>query len=189
MNDVDDNGNGLFNYAARSGNIELLKELIDRGVKYGENKVTGENAILMASSNRENTVEYFKYLESLGLNPAVKTNEGISALHRISASNSNLDVYNYFLSKGLNVNDADANGNTPLINAAGRNNLEMVSFLAERTKNINHTNKEGLSALTMAVVRNNAEVVNYLIAQGADVNVTDEKGNTLGQYLIGLTPG
>ena len=184
LNELDKNGNGLFNYAARSGNIDLLEELVDRGVKYGENKVTGENAILMASSNRENTVEYFKYLESLGLNPAVKTNEGVSALHRIAASNTNLDVYNYFLSKGLNVNDADSNGNTPLINAAGRNSLEMVTFLAEKTKDINHVNKEGQSVLTMAVMRNNAEVVDYLLAKGADVKVIDEKGNSLGQYLI-----
>ena len=124
-------------------------------------------------------------MEDLGLNPAVKTNEGISALHRIAASNNNLAVYNYFLSKGLNVNDADSNGNTPLINAAGRNNLEMVSFLAEQTKKINHTNKKGQSALTMAVMRNNAEVVDYLISKGADVKVTDEKDNTLCQYLIG----
>jgi len=184
LNELDENGNGLFNYAARSGNTELLEELVDRGVKYSENKVTGENAILMASSNRENTVEYFKYLENLGLSPAVKTNEGVSALHRIAASNINLDVYNYFLSKGLNVNDTDSNGNTPLINAAGRNSLEMVTFLAEKTKDINHVNKEGQSALTMAVMRNNAEVVDYLLSKGANAKVKDEKGNTLGQYLI-----
>ncbi|MGW8122289.1 ankyrin repeat domain-containing protein [Roseivirga echinicomitans] len=184
LNELDENGNGLFNYAARSGNIELLEELVDRGVKFGENKVTGENAILMASSNRENTVEYFKYLEALGLNPAVKTNEAVSALHRISASNNNLAVYNYFLSKGLNVNDADSNGNTPLINAASRNSLEMISFLAEQTTNINSSNKEGQTALTMAVARNSPAVVDYLISKGADVNVIDEKGNSLGQYLI-----
>ena len=72
LNDVDEKGNGLFNYAARSGNIELLEELVDRGVKYGENKVTGENAILMASSNRDNGVEYFRYLGGLRLKPCSK---------------------------------------------------------------------------------------------------------------------
>ena len=184
LHEIDQNGNGIFNYAARSGNIELLKELISRGVKYGENKVTGENAILMASSNGENGLEYFKYLEGLGLNPAVVTTSGTSALHMLSRSNRNLEVYNYFLSKGLDVNAADSNGNTALINAAGRNNLAVVAFLSEKTKDVNHTNKEGQSALTMAVLRNSPEVVDNLIAKSANVNLVDAEDNTLSHYLV-----
>ncbi|MGC4104000.1 ankyrin repeat domain-containing protein [Ferruginibacter sp.] len=42
LNGTDNAGNTAFNYAAKSGNIELLKTLVDKGVKYTD------NAFLMA---------------------------------------------------------------------------------------------------------------------------------------------
>lgn len=184
LTSTDNNGNGLFNYAARSGNREVLEKLIKRGVPYGENKVSGENAIIMASTNGSATLDFFKYLENLGLNPTAKTNHGTTALHNLASSNKDLEVFQYFIGKGLKVNDADENGNTPLINAANRNSLEVVAFLAEKTKNINHTNNEGISALTRAVTSNGPEVVDYLLSKGADANVQDHDGNNLGYYLV-----
>jgi len=107
-----------------------------------------------------------------------------NAFHLLASGNKDLATYNYFLNKNNDINLADKDGNTPLINATGRNSLEIVSYLAEKTKELNYTNKEGNSALSIAVENNSSEIVNYLISQKADINVTDKDGNTLAYYLI-----
>ncbi|HEX9152217.1 MAG TPA: ankyrin repeat domain-containing protein, partial [Flavobacterium sp.] len=64
---TDNDGNTAFNYAARTGNIALLKTLIGKGVAYND------NALLIAAqgSRREaNTMETYKYLvEELKMKP------------------------------------------------------------------------------------------------------------------------
>lgn len=90
---------------------------------------------------------------------------------------------NYFLSKGVDVNQADKNGNTPFLNAAYLNNLEVVTLLSENA-NLKHKNKDGKSALTNAVQRNKSEIVNFILQKGAQINVLDKDGNNLTYYLI-----
>ncbi len=69
LKDTDKNGSTAFDYAARTGNITLLKKLLDRKVK------ATDNALLFATqgSRRETTsLEAYKFLvEDLKLKPTV----------------------------------------------------------------------------------------------------------------------
>ncbi|MEM7380694.1 MAG: ankyrin repeat domain-containing protein [Bacteroidota bacterium] len=183
----DNNGNGIFHYAAKRGNKDLLNKLIEQGVPYNKPSKVGENAFIFASRGTRgfsNGLEAYEYLEKLGINPNVVTADGITPLHSIAYSNKELPVFEYFVSKGVDINQADKDGNTALLNASWRNNLEAVQFLVANTKDINHTNKVGKSALTHAIQRNSLEVVNFLIEKGADAQVKDKEGNNLGYYLL-----
>lgn len=184
---TDNNGNGIFNYAAKSGNTKLMNYLIKKGLPYKELTKSGSNAMIFASRGTRgviNTLETYQYLEKLGISPNVITNKGITPLHSIAYRGKDLDVFNYFLSKGVNVNQADDNGNTPFHNAAYRNDLKIVDLLLKSVKEINKKNKAGKSALTNAIQRNSADVVNLLLKNGADIYVTDKKGNNLSYYLV-----
>jgi len=187
LNSTDNDGNGAFNYVAKKGNKEMLALLIEKGLPYKKLNKNGENALLLATRGGRggyNSLAFFKYLNGLGLDANVVNKEGQNALHFLASGNKDLATYNYFLNKNNDINLADKDGNTPLINAAGRNSLEIVTFLTKKTKDINHTNKEGSSALSIAVENNSSEIVNYLISQKADINVTDKDGNTIAYYLI-----
>ncbi|WP_339713907.1 ankyrin repeat domain-containing protein [uncultured Kriegella sp.] len=187
INTTDNDGNGLFHYAAQGGNIEILKELKKRGVSTAKNATTGENAILFASRGgrgRSNGLEVFQYLEGIGLHANVTSKDGVTPLHNLSRSSNDLAIIQYFIDKGVNPNAIDEEGNTALLNAASNNKLEVIKFLSEKTQDINHTNKDGNSALALAVQNNSGQVVNYLVSKGADTSILDKKGNNLAYYLL-----
>lgn len=182
INSVDSKGNGVFNYAAKTGNITLMDQLIKKGIK------GNDNAFIFASQGARgvtNGIEVYKYLESVGLNPNAVSKEGETPLHTIASKSKDMDVITYFINKGVDVNQQDAHGNTPFINAASQNNLEVVSLFSKTVKNVNQTNKKGESALALAVANNSSDVVAFLLDNKADVSVVDNNGgNDLTAYLM-----
>lgn len=183
LKDVDNNGNTAFNYAARTGNITLLKTLLEKGVKYTD------NALIIAAqgSRREtNTLETYKYLtEDLKIKPTVTNKEGQTVLHFLVNKPNQTEIINYFIGKGTDVNKADNEGNTPLmIAASSRETSAALEQLLPIVKNINIQNLKGESALTTAVKSGTPNAVEVLLNKGADVKVLDKEGNNLGFYLV-----
>ncbi|MFD0990303.1 ankyrin repeat domain-containing protein [Mariniflexile jejuense] len=181
INSVDANGNGIFNYVAKTGNIDLLKQLVAKGVK------SNNQAFVFAAigtRGKANGLEVYNYLESIGLNPNITTNEGVTPLQIVASRNKDISVINYFIEKGLDVNTPDNIGNTAFLNAANSNSLEVVKHLASFNKNINAQNKKGETALMLAVERNSPEVVSYLLDNKANAQLLDAEGNNAAYYLV-----
>jgi ankyrin repeat protein len=178
----DADGNTAFDYAARSGNMVIMKKLLEKGIQ------PTANAMLMAAQGSRrggNGLAVFQYLESLGLNPAVTNKNGDNALHALVRRGGNGDVIAYFISKGVNVNAANADGNTAFMNAAasGRDTATL-SLLKPLVKDINQKNKAGATALALAVRGASPEVVQYLLNNGAKADLSDATGNNLVYYLF-----
>jgi len=181
IKDKDNNGNGIFEYAAKGGNISLLKTLIDKGVQ------KGENTMIFASQGlrrKKNTLQTYRFLESVGVKTNCVDKEGKNPLHAIAYNGKDLETYTYFISKGVNVNLQDNKGQTPFMNASNNNTLEIIKFLSKKVTNINLKNKKGHSALTMAVKRNTKDVLQFLLDKGAKIDTKDIDGNTLSYYLM-----
>lgn len=182
LKDTDKNGNTAFNYAARTGNIALLKTLLQKGVK------PTDNALIIAAqgSRREaNTIEVFKYLtEDLKLNPSVVSTDGETVLHSLVRKPNQTEIINYFLSKGIDINKADNDGNTALMNAASGRDTEALELILSKVKDVNVQNAKGESALSIAVQSGTPEAVAVLLNKKADINVLDKDNNNLGYYLI-----
>jgi len=182
IQDVDDEGNGAFNYASKGGNKKVLEELVLRGLPYKN----GGNAMLFATTGSRKgyqSLEDFKYLVFLGVKANSTDKDGINAIHNLSYGNKDIEVYSYFKSQGVAVDNADKKGNTPLMKAAERNSLEVITWLVLYSKNINHKNVEGQTCFTNAL-GNSIEVVKYLIDQKADIHTVDTKGNNSVYYLF-----
>ena len=181
---TDNDGNTAFNYAAKTGDITIMKELLKRGGKYNE------NALIIASQGTyrtANTIEVYKYLvDDLKINPKVVSQTGQNVLHSIAHKRAQTEAVKYFLDKGVDVNQVDNGGNTPFMNATGGQNFEVVELMFPHfnIQNINVINAEGKSALQAAVESGSGKTVSLLLKNGADVNVTDKEGNTLTYYLI-----
>jgi ankyrin repeat protein len=182
LKDTDNNGNTAFNYAARTGNVALLKTLIEKGVKYND------NALIIAAqgSRREtNTLETYKYLvEDLKLKPTATSKTGETVLLLLASKSKQTEIINYFLAKGVDVNKADIAGNTPLMVAASAKETAVLEQLLPIVKNNNAQNNKGESALTNAVKYGTPESVALLLNKGAAANIQDKDGNNLGFYLI-----
>ncbi|WP_289660477.1 ankyrin repeat domain-containing protein [Flavobacterium panacagri] len=182
LKDVDSEGNTAFTYAARSGNIPLLKKLLEKGIK------PTDTALLIAAqgSRREtNPIETYKYLvEEVKIKPTAQNKAGQNVLHILAGKPNQTEIINYFLDKGVDVNKADKEGNTPVMAAASARETAVLELFLSKAKNINAQNLKGESALTYAVRNGSPEAVSLLLAKGADVNVKDKDGNNLGVYLV-----
>lgn len=178
----DADGNTAFDYAARAGNIKVMKILLEKGVR------SGGNATLMAAQGGRrggNGLEVFQYLESVQVKPGAVAKNGENALHSIARRPGQIETIKYFLSKGLNVNQVNEDGNTVFMNAAaGNRDTATLALLLPLAKDINQANKAGASALALAVNGNSTDVIAYLLNHGANINTTDAKGNNLVYYLF-----
>ena len=184
---TDYEGNGIFNYASRRGNIELLKTLVNKGLDYQSPNKNGGNAFMFAAQGTRgfnNSIGVYEYLKSLSLDPTITTHDGTTPFHRVSNSKVDISVIDFFLNEGADVDQKDADGNTPFLNACSRNSIEIVKRMAQHSKNLNNTNEKGQSALMLAVANNTPEVVGFLIDQGLNIDLLDEQGNSLAFYLI-----
>lgn len=180
FHNVDNHGNNVFNYAAKSGNIKLMNILLEKGVK------GTDQAFLFAAYGTRGTtngVEVYNYLSSIGLNPKATNKEGMSPLHVVASRSKNTDLIHYLLNQGLDVSSKDDKGNTSMMNAASKNTIDIIKILVAHLKTINDTNKKGQSALSLAVQGNAPEVVDFLIKKGYDTTIIDAEGNTLAYYL------
>lgn len=179
---VDAAGNTAFNYAARRGNIDLMNKLIKKGVKFND------NAMIMAGQGTRrdaNGLEVYQYLEGLKIKPNAIGANGENALSYIVRKPKQEEIINYFVGKGVDLNQADNEGTTAFMNAAASNrDLATIELLLKNVKDINLVNKKGISALAMAVRGNSAEVVDLLIQKGADLKVVDSNGDNLAYYLL-----
>ncbi|SEL36522.1 Ankyrin repeat [Aquimarina amphilecti] len=187
LHSQDDNGNGIFNYAAKKGNKTVLELLIKKGVVYKTLNHLDGNAFIFASQGTRNSVnnlELYKYLENIGIRPDVVTDDGINPLHAIAFKNKEQEIFNYFIEKGVDINQANKKGDTPFANAVSRNDLESVKYLITYVKDINQSNKSGITPLMTAVQRNTFDVINLLLDKGANTKVKDVEGNSLAYYVL-----
>lgn len=182
LQDTDSNGHTAFDYAARSGSIPLLKALLAKGVR-----PTDYALITAAQGARRsaNTIEVYQYLlDALKLNPIVINKNGQSVLHLLAGKDKQTEIVNYFIAKGVDVNRADKDGNTALMEAAAGRDVQLLNVLLSKTKKINAINNKGETALAMAVKSSTAEVVSLLLDQGANVHAVSDNGYNLAYYLV-----
>ena len=185
---TDKDGNGLFHYAAVTGNAQLLKDLVAKyNISYAANKKTNQNAFHFAANARLNKdsqpLALYAYLESLGLDPTMVTTSGANVLHSLVNRTNDVSLIKYFVDKGVYPNQVNESRNTPLLIAAARGSLDEVSYLASVSNAINHQNKEGHTALTRAMKYNQMDVVEMLVKEGADLKVLDKKGFDLSYHV------
>ena len=82
------------------------------------------------------------------------------------------------LAAGVDVNQAQPDGSTPLHWAVYRVDRELVNALLKKGARANITNRYGASPLAEAARVANRELVGMLLEAGADANVVNEDGQT-----------
>ncbi|RYY18340.1 MAG: ankyrin repeat domain-containing protein, partial [Chitinophagaceae bacterium] len=182
LKSTDAQGNTAFDYAARAGNIGLMKSLKAKGISHTDNAI-----ILAAQGSRRGSapIETFQYLETIGIKPTVLSKNGENVLHLIVRRPGQEKLIQFFLDKGVKADQVNQDGNNVFMNAAAANReLSTLELLRSGITDINKANKDGYTALTLAVRSNSPEVVQYLVEKGAKTDVKDLKGDNLSVHLV-----
>lgn len=83
-----------------------------------------------------------------------------------------------WIKDGVDPNEVDSYGYTPLINASTLGRLQAVKELVKNGADVNKCGPFGFSALHAAARNGHREVVTYLLRNGADINAQNQDNDT-----------
>ncbi|XP_066918421.1 kinase D-interacting substrate of 220 kDa B-like isoform X4 [Clytia hemisphaerica] len=95
-----------------------------------------------------------------------------------SIENNNLDGVIDCIEEGVNLEEADSHGQTPLIFAAEKGHLEIVAELLNRNVDANAKDQDGWTPLIAASKEGHVDVVGVLLENAAKYNIPDMGGWT-----------
>merc|ERR1712137_98709 len=96
-----------------------------------------------------------------------------------AAADGNLDKIKQKLANGIvAVDEQDANGKTPLMEAARWGYLEVVKYLKEQGADIKKTTTEGSTPLHIAAEGGHNDIVSWLLDNGAEIDCRNNAGDT-----------
>lgn len=158
--------------------IELAKYLLSQGADVNAYHGSNRPALLLAVEH--SSVPFIKLLISWGAILNIRTGDKkLSALH-IAAGCGIPEVIKILLDDGLDVNDLDADGNTPLMKCvAGATPVEEVArILLDRGAHPSHANTAGLTPFVRSGSTGTPAIIRLLAARGAITNAKLDDGYT-----------
>ena len=113
-----------IHFAAENGNLDTVKFLSEHGADLQDKDAYGATALHYAA--KSNKLDVVKYLVGKKMDYTARDVRGWSAMH-YAAKGGSLDVIKYLLAKGLNINELNKSGRTPLFFVRG--NRELHNFM------------------------------------------------------------
>lgn len=178
LDQKDDQGNNAFVYAARAGNTKMMELTMSKGLDVHANN---DAAMIFASKGmrrKPNGHETFVFLKNQGVSPKAKDKKGKNALHYLASSSKDKEVFDFFFSKALSLDDKDEKGLTPFLIAVERNSAEMISWFIPKVSEKNASNEKGENALHVAAKRGDDKIVEALVNAGVDKDHANKDGLT-----------
>lgn len=179
----DEEGDRPLHLACKNQCVEAVKALVEAGAFQSLCNEAGETPAHSIFSDyrkfdSKKSFEIIKILDSV--DETLGQRGGTPFLFMLQRNPSNVKEFTeFFLQKGVNVNQVDDKGNTPLLIHAHRAcDREVMKLLLQAGADINARNQEGNSALIYALKHGYLELARYLIKKGADYNIINEKGET-----------
>ena len=143
--------------AANDGHIEIFRVLFKADIHFER---TYEIAVVRAASEGHLQLVKFLYGQDISINKKVRPTES-TALHA-SVQSNDVNVVEFLVSVGANINARDDKGNTPLHYATMSKHVELVQVLVDSDADISLENDEGQTPLDLAIKHNSLDVVNIL---------------------------
>lgn len=91
---------------------------------------------------------------------------------------NNLNIIEFLLKNGADINSYDEKFGNPLMSAARNRNINLVKFLINNEANINVKTPDNTTPLMQETKYGHEEMVDILLISGADINQKNNKGET-----------
>ncbi|RKY27733.1 MAG: hypothetical protein DRP79_02980 [Planctomycetota bacterium] len=177
INDTDRRGFTPLMQAVDYENIEVIRELINRGAKINTADHKEHQSSLMLAIYKRN-IEIVNVLLDKGADVHLKDVAGQSAIF-IAAFRGLTEIISVLLDHGSLVDPITSQGVTPLMAACQNGYPKTVELLLKKGANINAASKLGWSPLFYAVFYGHYDICKILIEKGAQTQQTDNNGRRL----------
>lgn len=170
------NGRTALMAAAKAGDDDRVRTLVEQGADVNQPNNNGGTAIMYAALSGE--TETVSLLLGYDARVDAVAGNGWTAL-MIAAVKGHVEVARLLLDHGANPNVPDVYSWTPLMRAVYEQRTEMVRLLVEnRQTDVNRRGENGVTALHLAVAKDDPEAARLLLGHGADPAVTDDLGRS-----------
>ncbi|CAF0825639.1 unnamed protein product [Brachionus calyciflorus] len=172
----DQNSSTAVLWAARKGNLEILKALVERGANPDLSGMNNMNPLIISCKNGHvNVALYLAKLTNINVNHVDK--DGASALG-ISAKAGYRDVVLSLLEKGAYVNTVNKKGDSIFITAVKGGHREIVEALLARHVEVDAIGSQGKTAIHYAIEKGNLEIIKLILAYKPDLEIVGNDGDT-----------
>ncbi len=96
-----------------------------------------------------------------------RADNGGTPLH-YAAYGMQIEVMDFLLKKGADINAKDNEGDTPLVWVVANGKKDSAVYLLEKGADINSTNQNGVTPLIISITRRQPAIMTLLLEQGAD---------------------
>jgi ankyrin repeat protein len=173
-----------FHFAAREGDIETGRVMLDAGVDI--NQVDADNTSPLVVSILNKRYSYAKFLLDHGADPNIADARGRAALYAV------IDMRNEDYSALPNHKESDPLSSLDLLDAlldrGANSNAQLIKALAGRSGMDagDTTLGAGTTPLMRAARAGDAAAMRSLLRKGADPNLATKDGNTALQFAAGV---
>ncbi|XP_043469121.1 poly [ADP-ribose] polymerase tankyrase isoform X1 [Leptopilina heterotoma] len=182
--------------AAAKGKCEIVRLLLRHGadatkknrdgatpldlVREGDQDVADllrGNSALLDAAKKGNLARVQRLVTPDNINCRDAQGRNSTPLH-LAAGYNNLDVAEFLLERGADVNAQDKGGLIPLHNASSYGHLDIAALLIKYNTVVNATDKWGFTPLHEAAQKGRTQLCALLLAHGADTFLKNQEGQT-----------
>ena len=183
MFSVDENNQTALFKAAESGNLVLLRALLEEKIAPEHTDNFGENALMVALRCGNRSVA--ECLLKIARDPVkIIDNEGATLLHKAAWGNLPELANVLLLEHNMDIDSKDYAGRTALHVAAYQGNTRFLKYLLEKSANVNAIDNEGKTPIFSGTYDGNLKTIKLLCEYGADLHLKDNINLTVLEYAI-----
>jgi ankyrin repeat protein len=145
--------------AAKQGDTNQVKDLLDRGADVNAKHKGGQTALMYATFKGH--TDTIKILLDRGADVNAKHKGGQTAL-MYAVIKGHTDTIKILLDKGADVNAKDMYGDTALMEATFKGHTDTIKILLDRGADVNAKDEDGYTASMYAKERGYTEIVELL---------------------------
>lgn len=167
--------NSEFVDAFESGNISLVKSLLNKGADINTENNYGGSALTVSLRNNRKTLAKFLIEKGIDIHkieriPGEEDEPYYKSAFIIATEQNDTEMMRLLLKKGAKISYQSGCDDSPMSIASKNNNVEAIKLLIEMGADVNEKVREGHTPLLNAACYNSMEVAKILIEEGADVN-------------------